>query len=518
MEKTRKVGSGIASTMLASAVACALCFGSVAACAAQSAYAATPGEQTAALAAEASDIASLGIKDCGEQFYTGKAIEPFSGSIKVKIDGESVRITEGVDYEVVYANNVELGEASATIKGIGAYTGAIEKTFPIVEYRFVVKNEAGDTMYSLSRSELEALAVSSTDNTEPVKYQYHGSGNASAVYVPAKSYVTYESLMAYVGATDWSDAYTAASDGFGGSVAKEVNDTGKFYPAAGASNFLKDGAESVPAVLALKWASANVTTTCGAAAQAASQMDMDMTIRVFMGIPEDQFKADGDVAGKRFVSNVSNASVTGTFKSDTIKDSAGEWFTPYVAAAVNRGFFEGDRDGEGNLLGTFRPFDSITRADVAVILYRSYCKINPYAEEQFGSTTDPSKFATETVFADQEARAYYTAALNWAYADGIMMGDEPDHKTVRPHDNILRGELALVLERYGTQSGLGAEADGSYKDAPDAAGIEQCYISGVDWCYTNGIMTGSTTTGELSVMNDTLRGEVAKMIVALMQL
>lgn len=518
MEKPSKARSGFASVALASALTGVLCFGSVAACGIQPAYAETSGAVAAAAAAEASDIASLGIKDCGEQFYTGEAIEPFSGSIKVKVNGESVRISEGVDYEVVYANNVNLGVGSATIKGIGAYTGTIEMTFPIVEYRFVVKNAAGDTMYSLTRSELESLAAASTDNAVPVKYQYHGTGSAVAVYVPAKQYVTYASLMAYAGATEWSDAYTAAPDGFGGSVTKAVNDTGKFYPVAGASNFLKDGAEAVPAVLALQWGTADVTTTCGAAAQAASHAEMDMTVRVFMGIPEDQFNADGDVAGKRFVSNVSNATVEGTFRSDAIKDAAGEWFTPYVAAAVNRGFFEGDRDGEGNLLGTFRPFDSITRADVAVILYRSYCEIDPDACAQFGSTTDPSAFATDTVFADQESGAYYTAALNWAYANGIMKGDEPDHSTVRPQDNILRGELALVLERYGTQLGLGAAADGSYENAPDASGIEDCYVTGVDWCYTNGIMTGSTTTGELSVMNDTLRSEVAKMIVAFMQL
>ena len=51
--------------------------------------------------------------------YTGNAIEP-----KVSIEG----LIEGVDYIVSYSNNVEIGEATVTIKGKGKYRGRRKNT------------------------------------------------------------------------------------------------------------------------------------------------------------------------------------------------------------------------------------------------------------------------------------------------------------------------------------------------------------------------------------------------------
>ena len=54
--------------------------------------------------------------------YDGEEKEP-----KVIIEG----LTEGKDYTVSYSNNIEPGEAKVTIKGIGEYSGVVEKTFKI---------------------------------------------------------------------------------------------------------------------------------------------------------------------------------------------------------------------------------------------------------------------------------------------------------------------------------------------------------------------------------------------------
>ena len=56
--------------------------------------------------------------------YDGKEKTP-----KVKIAG----LTEGKDYTVSYANNVNVGEATITITGTGNYRGSITKTFEIKE-------------------------------------------------------------------------------------------------------------------------------------------------------------------------------------------------------------------------------------------------------------------------------------------------------------------------------------------------------------------------------------------------
>jgi len=54
--------------------------------------------------------------------YNGKEITP-----AVTIPG----LTEGTDFTVAYSNNVKVGTATATITGIGKYTGTITKTFVI---------------------------------------------------------------------------------------------------------------------------------------------------------------------------------------------------------------------------------------------------------------------------------------------------------------------------------------------------------------------------------------------------
>lgn len=58
--------------------------------------------------------------------YDGKAKAP---TVTVK-DGTTT-LTAGMDYEVVYANNTNVGTAKATVIGKGNYTGTVEKTFQI---------------------------------------------------------------------------------------------------------------------------------------------------------------------------------------------------------------------------------------------------------------------------------------------------------------------------------------------------------------------------------------------------
>lgn len=60
--------------------------------------------------------------------YTG---EPLTVTITVK-DGADT-LTEGVDYSVAYANNVNVGMAEVTLTGKGKYTGSVERAFEIME-------------------------------------------------------------------------------------------------------------------------------------------------------------------------------------------------------------------------------------------------------------------------------------------------------------------------------------------------------------------------------------------------
>ncbi len=63
------------------------------------------------------------------QTYTGEAIQP---EVIVKNKGEL--LVKGVDYEVEYYDNVEIGTATASVKGIGRFGGEKKVTFKIVGY------------------------------------------------------------------------------------------------------------------------------------------------------------------------------------------------------------------------------------------------------------------------------------------------------------------------------------------------------------------------------------------------
>lgn len=77
------------------------------------------------------NIAPVTIAPVADQNYTGEAVTP---SLTVT-DGSNI-LREGTDYTVTYKNNVNTGTATATIQGIGNYSGTASVTFTILEQSF----------------------------------------------------------------------------------------------------------------------------------------------------------------------------------------------------------------------------------------------------------------------------------------------------------------------------------------------------------------------------------------------
>jgi hypothetical protein len=76
-----------------------------------------------------------------DQTYTGKALKP---AVTVKYGKTTLK--QGTDYTVTYADNVNPGTATATVKGKGDYTGSAEVTFairvPLSMCKLTVKDQA----------------------------------------------------------------------------------------------------------------------------------------------------------------------------------------------------------------------------------------------------------------------------------------------------------------------------------------------------------------------------------------
>ena len=67
--------------------------------------------------------AKVTVKD---KAFTGKALKP---KVTVKLNG--VTLKKGTDYTVSYKNNVNIGKATVTVKGVGKYAGTARGGFTI---------------------------------------------------------------------------------------------------------------------------------------------------------------------------------------------------------------------------------------------------------------------------------------------------------------------------------------------------------------------------------------------------
>ena len=82
----------------------------------------------------------------------GNEVRPYDNWIMKRAD--YTFLYEGIDYEVSYSNNVDLGTASAIITGIGDFTGEIKTEFKVVPYDINVFLQDGDEYIELETKEL----------------------------------------------------------------------------------------------------------------------------------------------------------------------------------------------------------------------------------------------------------------------------------------------------------------------------------------------------------------------------
>ena len=132
--------------------------------------------------------------------YNGKDQRP---AVTIVLDGSELR--EGYDYSVKYADNKEIGRATATVKGIGNYTGTVTKVFKILDSRIAnarIQVNPSTVQYDGKPqtpavyvylgekilTEKEEYTLSYSDNTEPgtatvtIKGIGHYEGTATAAF------------------------------------------------------------------------------------------------------------------------------------------------------------------------------------------------------------------------------------------------------------------------------------------------------------------------------------------------
>ena len=189
---------------------------------------------------------------------------------------------------------------------------------------------------------------------------------------------------------------------------------------------------------------------------------------------------------------------------------ANEWYVTegWLDYVTSSGLMMGYTTGAD--AGNFGPQDQISRAQVLVILYR-------YANPSSDATTNPSSYGTTTHFYDVPTGEYYTAAVEWAYQNGITTG-YIGTGLFGPNDPVTRQDLATMLHRFAKGCGVGGNL-GNISSFPDANEVNAYAWNAMRWANGRGIITGdkTQTPARLKPQANTTRAEAAKMFTVLVR-
>lgn len=201
----------------------------------------------------------------------------------------------------------------------------------------------------------------------------------------------------------------------------------------------------------------------------------------------------GNFAGEAKVPFRIAAAQAPTF-SDVPADA---WYANDVAEASRFGLLSG-------YAGTnkFAPEDSLTRAQVAMILGRlSGLNLNGIEKNI-------------TPFTDNADGEWYTAAVNWAYANGVL-GGYAGTTLVGPNDSMTREQLAKMICAWAKNQGVDTSVASltAFLGLVDNANVSDWATAPMIWATDAGIITGvETPEGKMAAPQSTAtRAQMAAM-------
>ncbi|WP_337604222.1 S-layer homology domain-containing protein [Anaerotignum lactatifermentans] len=169
--------------------------------------------------------------------------------------------------------------------------------------------------------------------------------------------------------------------------------------------------------------------------------------------------------------------------------SESDWFYKGVSYVVENGMMNGVGENQ------FAPNAPLTREMLAVVLYNM---------EKQPESTDVNPFA------DVKADMWYTDAIVWANANGIVAGY--DDSTFGLGDSITREQLAAILYRYAQMKGYDVTEKADLTGYADSTAISGYAVEAMQWANANGIVNGMTAT-TLAPQGTATRAQVATMLM-----
>ena len=150
------------------------------------------------------------------------------------------------------------------------------------------------------------------------------------------------------------------------------------------------------------------------------------------------------------------------------------WYSESVYKSVDLGLFKGNSDG------TFAPNATLTRGQLAVILWR-------YLDPDDAAAYDKASTKNETGMSDVEDAAYYTGAANWAVENGVITGKDNGTK-FDPNGTVTAEQLCSVL--YKAMKATAPEGTEKIDALADGSSISSWAKSACEWAMENGVLSG----------------------------
>ena len=171
---------------------------------------------------------------------------------------------------------------------------------------------------------------------------------------------------------------------------------------------------------------------------------------------------------------------------------AGAWYAEAVAYVTEQGLMNGTAEN------TFSPMLSMSRSMLVTVLYRL--------------AGEPD--AGECAFTDVADGTWYTDAVAWAAANGIVTG--VSDTSFAPEAQITRESLAVMLYRYAELKEQAQGEKGDLTAFADGASVSDWAAEAMAWAVGEGILTGKSGS-ILDPQGTAARAEVAAILMRFCQ-
>jgi len=184
-----------------------------------------------------------------------------------------------------------------------------------------------------------------------------------------------------------------------------------------------------------------------------------------------------------------NGSTSGMKFTDVATSS---WYYSAVKYMQDKGLMA------GTSTTTFSPDMTTTRAMIVTILYRM--------------ENEPA--ATASTFPDVAAGQWYSNAVAWAAANGIVSGY--DNGNFGPEDIITREQMAAILFRYASFKGYDVTKTANLSAYGDGTQVSEYAQSSMQWANGAGLIIG-TDTNLLLPTGSATRAQVASILMRFLE-